>query len=175
MFYHVNVVWQFGFWRQIEVVGANVEQSYISLKLKPKVTLFKAFRSMAIFPCSSLRRAFWWSPGRDCNAMKYSSQIFRKESNSRVSAMEIMVFLMGFFPFCSAEIRHSEIRSDYHFRIRVHTQRPPGNLCEGFLVQGHQGEWYRPGVHGVLPERQRCLASRLARSGPWRNLLCTRE
>ena len=70
MFYHVNVVWQFGFWRQIEVVGANIEQSYISLKLKPKVTPFKAFRSMAIFPCSSLRRAFWWSLGRDCNAMK---------------------------------------------------------------------------------------------------------
>ena len=49
--------------------------------------------------------------------MKYSSQIFRNESNSRVSAMEIMVCLMGFFPFCSAESRHSEIRSDYHFII----------------------------------------------------------
>ena len=49
--------------------------------------------------------------------MKYSSQIFRKESNSRVSTMEIMVCLMGFFPFCSAESRHSEIRSDYHFII----------------------------------------------------------
>ena len=54
-FYHVSVVSQFGFWRQREVVGANVEQSYISLK--PKVTLFKAsmaqgmFQSMAIFPC----------------------------------------------------------------------------------------------------------------------------
>lgn len=37
-------------------------------------------------------------------------------SNSRVSAMAIllfsMAFLMGFLPFCSAEIRHSEIRSD---------------------------------------------------------------
>ena len=31
--------------------------------------------------------------------------------------MEIMVFLMGFFLFCSAEIRHSKIRSDYHFII----------------------------------------------------------
>ena len=56
-FYHVSVVSQFGFWRQREVVGANVEQSYISLKLKPNVTLFKAsmaqgvFQSMAIFPC----------------------------------------------------------------------------------------------------------------------------
>ena len=50
-FYHVSVVSQFGFWRQLEVVGANVEKSYISLKLKPKVTLFKAFQSMAIFPC----------------------------------------------------------------------------------------------------------------------------
>ena len=102
------------------MVGANVEQSYISLK--PKVTLFKAsmaqgvFQSMAIFLCV-LPSAFWWLPGRYCNAMKYSSQISRKESNSRASAMEIMVFLMGFFPFCSAEIRHSEIRSDYHFII----------------------------------------------------------
>lgn len=38
------------------------------------------------------------------------------ESNSRVSAMAIllfsMAFLMGCLPFCSAEIRHSEIRSD---------------------------------------------------------------
>ena len=55
-FHSVSVVSQFGFWRQREVVGANVEQSYISLKLKPKVTLFKAsmaqgvFQSMAIFP-----------------------------------------------------------------------------------------------------------------------------
>ena len=67
--------------------------------------------------CSSLCTAFWWLLGRDCNWMKYSSQIFRKESNSRVSAMEIMVFLMGFFLFCSAEIQHSKIRSDYHFII----------------------------------------------------------
>ena len=56
-FHSVSVVSQFGFWRQREVVGANVEQSYISLKLKPKVTLFKdsmaqgVFQSMAIFPC----------------------------------------------------------------------------------------------------------------------------
>ena len=50
-FYHVSVISQFGFWRQLEVVGANVEKSYISLKLKPKVTLFKDFQSMAIFPC----------------------------------------------------------------------------------------------------------------------------
>ena len=50
--YHVSsVVSQFGFWRHLEVVGANVEKSYISLKLKPKVTLFKAFQSMAIFAC----------------------------------------------------------------------------------------------------------------------------
>ena len=48
-FHYVSVVSQFGFWRQREVVGANVEQSYISLK--PKVTLFKDFQSMAIFPC----------------------------------------------------------------------------------------------------------------------------
>ena len=54
-FYHVSVVSQFGFWCQCEVVGANVEQSYISLK--PKVTLFKAsiaqgmFQSIAILPC----------------------------------------------------------------------------------------------------------------------------
>ena len=45
----LSVVSQFGFWRQLEVVGTNVE-SYISLNLKPKVTLFKAFQSMAIFP-----------------------------------------------------------------------------------------------------------------------------
>ena len=50
-FHSIMLVSQFGFWRQLEVVGANVEQSYISLKLKPKVTLFKAFQSMAIFPC----------------------------------------------------------------------------------------------------------------------------
>ena len=45
----LSVVSQFGFWRQLEVVGTNVE-SYISLNLKPKVTLFKDFQSMAIFP-----------------------------------------------------------------------------------------------------------------------------
>ena len=87
------------------MVSANVEQSYISLK--PKVTLFKGsmaqgmFQSMAIFFCVI---PFVGNFGdhediHDCNVMKYSSQIFRMESNSRVSAMEIMVFLRGSFPF----------------------------------------------------------------------------
>ena len=38
-FHSIMLVSQFGFWRQLEVVGVNVEQSYISLKLKPKVII----------------------------------------------------------------------------------------------------------------------------------------
>ena len=83
------------------MVGANVEKSYISLKLKPKVTLFKAFQSMAIFPVFFPQHCILVITRMplQCNEIFISSQIFRKEPNSRVSAIEIVVCLMGSFPF----------------------------------------------------------------------------
>ena len=88
------------------MVGANVE-SYISLNLKPKVTLFKAFQSMAIFPVFFPQHCILVITRMplQCNEIFISSQIFRKEPNSRVSAMEIMVCLMGSFPFVQLKAR----------------------------------------------------------------------
>ena len=141
---------------------------------------FDFIQSMAIFPCvlPSTRHFGYY---QDATAMQWNIHL-RSSGWSPIQGflqwkswyiLGVLSFLFSWNPTFRDSIRlpfHHSLRG-----IRVHTQRPPGNLCEGFLVQGHQGEWYRPGVHGVLPEHQRCLASHLARSRTWRNSLCTRE